>query len=406
MNLHKAVLYIILCGILSNISGQGWVELPSSLAEPNTPVNIVLDGLAYSEGPAFDSSGNLFISEDPEALTSTIWKITPQGAASIFLQPSNGSNGLEFDPEWNMVVCLPDQVVRIDENKNETILAQSSNEFDLGKVNDLSISSSGSLYFTNLGNGSVFFLSDDGQLQEFSGFSYPNGIEWIEERGFLYLNAGGKVSKFDVNSDGTLSNRRDFVTVNIPDGLTTDENGNVYIASFGDGAVMVYDSSASFLGKIVLSGNETLGKFYCAGVQGNVSNCVFGGVDNKTLYITGDGGCFSVQLKVAGRLRPVNTTRLLDRRSGVNSTEQFTFIQTEEALIISNTDEYINNIRIDLFSPLGRKLWTESFDHPGQRSLRLNLTGQDNQILSSGWYFLSIYTKEKLLGSKAFLINR
>jgi hypothetical protein len=36
------------------------------------------------------------------------------------------------------------------------------------------------------------------------------------------------------------------------------------------------------------------------GKQGNADNCVFGGPDMKTLYITGDGGLFSIPLKIPG----------------------------------------------------------------------------------------------------------
>jgi hypothetical protein len=38
--------------------------------------------------------------------------------------------------------------------------------------------------------------------------------------------------------------------------------------------------------------------------MGNTSNCHFGGPDRKTLFITGDGGLYKVQLKIAGRVRP------------------------------------------------------------------------------------------------------
>jgi hypothetical protein len=40
------------------------------------------------------------------------------------------------------------------------------------------------------------------------------------------------------------------------------------------------------------------------GIASNADNCVFGGADLKTLYITGDGGLYSIQLKIPGRPRP------------------------------------------------------------------------------------------------------
>lgn len=36
--------------------------------------------------------------------------------------------------------------------------------------------------------------------------------------------------------------------------------------------------------------------------EGNVSNCIFGGPGNRTLYITGYGGAYKVDLRVPGRM--------------------------------------------------------------------------------------------------------
>ena len=43
------------------------------------------------------------------------------------------------------------------------------------------------------------------------------------------------------------------------------------------------------------------------GNNGNADNCVFGGPDLKTLYITGDGGLYSIRLKIPGVPRSIST---------------------------------------------------------------------------------------------------
>jgi hypothetical protein len=52
-----------------------------------------------------------------------------------------------------------------------------------------------------------------------------------------------------------------------------------------------------------------------SGAQGNVSNMIFGGPDLKTLYFTGDGGLYSIRLKVPGRPRYGNPTALRPMRT-------------------------------------------------------------------------------------------
>jgi hypothetical protein len=94
------------------------------------------------------------------------------------------------------------------------------------------------------------------------------------------------------------STKKTFAIVNGPDGLTLDANYNVYIASNSGsiGSIIVYDSSGNQLGSIAMRQDNS--------PSGNASNCVFGGQDNKTLYITGDSGAYKIQLKVPGRVKP------------------------------------------------------------------------------------------------------
>jgi gluconolactonase len=299
-------LYLFISGWLTFTFSQGTVNLPQELADADATVEPVYTGLAYSEGPAFNDNGNLYFSEDPDYLDGRIWKLTPDGETTVFFEPGNSSNGLEFDPQGRLVSCQQDRVLRFEEDSTTTALVESGNGMDLQKVNDLSIGSSGAMYFTNLWGGTVFFRNEEGEVKQFSQFNNPNGIEWIEEKSFIYLAANGRLLKCAVDaSNGDIGNCEDFAGVNGPDGLTVDENGNVYQASWSDGAIVVFDSTGNNLGRIEINAEETQGKHFTQGQSGNASNCVFGGPENRTLYITGDDGCYRVQLKVAGRKKPV-----------------------------------------------------------------------------------------------------
>jgi gluconolactonase len=281
----------------------GSVALPAEIADPGTQIESVLEGLSYSEGPAIDGQGNLFFSEDPDVNTGRIWKITPDGAKSTMRDPSDGSNGLQFDPQGRLVICQLDTVQRMESNGTLTPLVVTNGQLKLSRVNDLSIASNGAMFFSNLQGNTVFFRNVDGSVKTSTQFRQPNGVEWIEEKSILYVASGQALQKCAVNNaTGEIGACRDFA--GSTDGLTTDADGNVYRASWGDGTIMVHDSTGKQLGSIAINATDVPGKRYSSGSRGNACNCVFGGPDRTTLYITGDGGCYRVKLKIPGRVRP------------------------------------------------------------------------------------------------------
>lgn len=88
--------------------------------------------------------------------------------------------------------------------------------------------------------------------------------------------------------------------------------GNLYVVAKLQGRVEVYDPSRKRIGQIDIktpSGYEEK-----PGPTHNASNCVFGGPEGKTLFITGEGGVYAVRLKVAGR-KPPAPSPVLARKS-------------------------------------------------------------------------------------------
>lgn len=298
------------------IHAAHFVELPARIADPGAQVEDVHVGLSYSEGPAVDPQGNIFFSEDPDVETGRIWKITPEGTKSAFKDPSRGSNGLEFDLQGRLNICMLDSVLRVEADGADgsgrptvTVLAATGlGGLNLGRVNDLSIASNGAMFFSNLNGNTVFYRSPEGQIRTRS-FSGPNGVEWIEEKGILYIGTLQGLKRCLVNNQtGEIGTCSDFAGAT--DGLTTDVEGNVYRASWLEGKVFVHDSAGRALGSITIDSRNVQGKRFSSGARGNTSNCHFGGPDRKTLFITGDGGLYKVKLKIAGRVRPGTPTGL------------------------------------------------------------------------------------------------
>ena len=102
-------------------------------------------------------------------------------------------------------------------------------------------------------------------------------------------NSTPSIWAFQVQPDGTLGDRRRFAEMDAGrgggDGMTIDERGNVYCA--GQGSVWVWNPQGKLLAKITPPEAP--------------ANCVFGGPDGRTLYMTARQGFYSIRVNLKGR---------------------------------------------------------------------------------------------------------
>ena len=314
---------------------QSVVELPVSLADAGTTVQNVLTqdpragqnnvALGGTEGPAVDSAGNLFFSEYGRSL---IWRVPPVGTATVFTTVSSQTLGMDFDPQGRLVMPQNGIVLRFNTNGTRDTLIRNGSGLTLGGLNDLSITSAGHIMITNHSNNRLFLLNPNGTLLDSVTIAgTPNGIEYVEETQTVYVTQSGSNSVTRFNWSPTSGPtfrtaalaRTNFIpSVPFPDGITMDSLRNLYVVSNSTGTVVVYSPAGDSIGRITVRGRA----------MSNATNCVFGGPGNRTLYITGNGGVYSVQLKVAGRRRPLGTTaihawRILPMERGKVQAETF-----------------------------------------------------------------------------------
>ncbi len=293
-------------GLVSLVSAQNIIQLPDSLRAPADTLQWVKRVPQYCEGPVWEpSTGAVYFTDQRTGNIWPIWKIRPGiDTGGIFFN-SQKNNGLELDPQGRLISCQNGQIGRIKSDATlDSVLTLSGGGITIGQANDLSIGSNGAIYFTDLAT-SVFYLSPNRQLSRATtNISSANGIEWMESENMVYVNStsGNAVYKFAIGTPGVLGTRTTYVASPGPDGGTYDSHGNRYIASYTQGEVRVFNARGDSIGRIAL--RTATGTYdNRAGNQGNVDNCVFGGSDLKTLYITGDGGLYSIQLKIAGQPR-------------------------------------------------------------------------------------------------------
>ncbi len=136
-------------------------------------------------------------------------------------------------------------------------------------------------YDESPGAGALYRLELDGTCTTvLTGLTIANGIGWSPDGLTMYLNDSGtgRVEAFDFEtSRGTISRRRTLVEGHergvVPDGLTVDAEGGIWVAWWGGGAIHRYAPDGSLLASVRLPVERP-------------TSCAFGGPDLATLFVT------------------------------------------------------------------------------------------------------------------------
>jgi sugar lactone lactonase YvrE len=107
-----------------------------------------------------------------------------------------------------------------------------------------------------------------------------NGIAWSPDGSQMYFidSATQSVDVFDYDTDtGSAGNRRPLVTIErahgVPDGMTVDSKGNLWVACFGGGTVRCFSPAGEQLDEVFFPVSQ-------------VTSCAFGGPGLADLYVT------------------------------------------------------------------------------------------------------------------------
>jgi len=244
--------------------------------------SIAWQGIDNADGIVGTSDGGLlFAQEQPRRIS----KLDAMDRVSVMLSDTRGAGSLAVDSNGRIVAvertCTdpggrPDQCTEPPAisglTPTRTVLADTFEGKPLGRLNDLVVAASGTVYFTV---GGAYYVTN-GTVKSLGDNIRANGITLSRDEKTLYVTNGNRVIAFDVLPDGSAANRRDFATLEAGgsgDGMAIDAAGRLYVTSAP--GVQVFSTEGTYLGLI-----PTLR---------NAISVAFAGPGKKTMYVVGSG---------------------------------------------------------------------------------------------------------------------
>lgn len=235
------------------------------------------------EGPRWD-----------ERTRTLLWVDIPAGKVHR-LDPADGSRGV-IDvgmavgvavprAEGGLALAVRDGFAVLAEDRLEIVAPVTAGERPGNRMNDGACDRAGRFFAGTMaeddtpGAGALYRLGPGRRCERVVGdVAISNGVAWSPDERLLYYvdTPTGRIDVFDYDpAEGSLANRRLFAMIprGLPDGLTVDTSGHVWVALWGGGAVLRLRPDGSHDLTVEIPAT-------------NVTSCAFGGPDLNVLYVT------------------------------------------------------------------------------------------------------------------------
>jgi len=291
-----------------------------NLIPDNFSLEKIYSGTIWAEGPVWIKDKNLIVWSDVKSNKMLSCDVETK-IISDFRNPSEFNNGNCTDISGRLISCQHGKrrVVRQEKNGDLSVIADNYNNKKLNSPNDVAVSKSGNIWFTDPPYGILTNQEGHKSESEQDGnhlyrvdqklnikkidakFDKPNGLVFSPDGKILYVADSGaaepgnfnlsrphNIQKFILDNEENVLTKEIFVEIEngFPDGMTVDINGNLFVCDPNGMKIHIFDPSSERLGHI--------------DIPERVANCTFGGHNKSDLYITASTSLYKLKTNTNG----------------------------------------------------------------------------------------------------------
>ena len=276
------------------------------LLSRDTTLEKVASGFGFTEGPVWDSSGFLYVSDE---IANKVFRVYVKDGRRVEVISLGDPDGNTYDQQGRLIDCASvlRAIIEVTPEGKYKILAEKFEGKKFNSPNDVIVGPDRALYFTDptldLPEGEkqeipfqgVYRLDQNGGVRLLTKeLTQPNGLAFSPDGRRFYIDDSKQknIRVYDVAPDGELSNGRIFGEEpggkgeGVPDGMKVDVNGNLFVT--GPKGIWVWDSAGEHLGTIDMPEQP--------------ANLTWGDADSRTLYITATTSLYRLRTKTRGFL--------------------------------------------------------------------------------------------------------
>jgi len=287
----------------------------------DTTLDLLVDGIDFGEGPRWHD-GRLWYSDFHQ---HCVYAVASDGSREAMIQTGEERpSGLGWLPDGDLllVAMTARQVWRVASDGETTVHADLSH-LATWHCNDMVVAADGTAYVGNFGfdiegdrsnpvTATLAIVHPDGTVEAGpDDLSFPNGSVITPDGTTLIVGEtfASRMTAFDVEPDGRLSNRRTWAeTPGIrPDGCCLDQAGGIWIANASTDEVVRVEEGGAVTNLLAMPPLDRPQKAYA---------CMLGGDDGRTLHcLTAPGSGAADTIGVRGGA--IWTARVEHARAGL-----------------------------------------------------------------------------------------
>lgn len=261
-------------------------------------IQVLLDGLTFPEAPRW-RDGKLWFSD---FYSHQVLTVDLNGQAETVIEVPQQPSGLGWTPDGKLLIVsmLDRRLLQLDGGQLRVIADLST--LATGPCNDMVVDELGRAYVGNFGfdrhggeaqrSACIARIDPDGLVvRAADDLIFPNGMVITPDGKTLTVGEtyANRLSRFDIDANGSLTNRRLFAQVDgcFPDGICLDTDGAIWVADpRGNRVVRMFE------GGLIVQTIST-------GERGAYA-CMLGGEDRRTLFICTNTGSGPVMAQKRG----------------------------------------------------------------------------------------------------------